>query len=1223
VDPCVEVATLVVSYLWPLRELFPQATSVGDLKAGRDGRPLEDVIHEAVSRDFALLARLRNVSHRRANERWPAPTVEPKRPLRSRLTRKAESDSLGQMLAGIVAEQAKDAGDDWQKPSKRISRYFTEKATRSDCEKLSATALKDYLQHLTVLIEFFPQAKLRQDVGGRAPSPAVTREGLTEWIALDMLDRTILHLVAAFLEYRPILVRALDGDWELLADPKYPEEIIKQADLLNAAVPFPILMHRELEEIEALRRRRRGEEPLTTAPPAPTLATRRAFDQCLLGLALSGGGIRSATFSLGILQGLASRGWLRHIDYLSTVSGGGYIGAWLLSWIKRRGSVTAVEESLRGYYSRNGSGVRHPGVHNPDPGAEHIRPIRLLREYSNYLAPRFGAFSADTWTMVSIWLRNTLLNLVVLTLLLMSALVAPRLLGIVFTGTDLRWSMWCAGLALLVCTLLIGFNLQSFDDDTVTVEAESRGLGFRPRLKPSERGDSPFLIITSIVVPGMVTVFFVLSAMWRYAGDGTDVEHQWRVFTWALGAFAGGIAATAIPALLIQSGGARRFGVSRLTRLRKTLWQGFLTFATAFAAAVIAASFLTLLWAWILPVLQAESRRGVWLTLAFGPSVLLVMAMLAIVLYLGLEGRAATDERREWWSRLGAWLGIIGTAWTVIASISYFAPYGVAMIGISAGTLSLGWGTFTGVGAWLASGGKSNGENLAFDKNPISSWVIALAPFLFILGFLVIVAVLTHVVLIALSRSPYFSPGFTALQVLPFSLQRYVDTYWAFLDPQSTLVALLCVVLFGAAWLIAWRVDVNEFSMHHFYRNRLVRAYLGASRSLRHRRPNAFTGFDMDDDIKLSRFRSDDESTPEDETSDCRRGYSGPYPIINATLNMTSGDELAWRERKGQSFVFTPLYCGFDFATKQTAIAEKVSAQFGYRPTRDFASASGRNRDRVDATGSGRGVAQELAPVDTGLGIGTAVAISGAAANPNAGHHSSPAVAFLLTIFNARLGWWIGNPRHDCWTQSSPRLGLFYLLSELFGFSGVQRKYVNLSDGGHFDNMGLYELVRRRCRYIIVCDGEQDDRYSFNGLAGAIRKCRIDFGVTIELSTKFIQPPKDSNLSKCHFAVGKITYPGEKHTGSLIYVKASLTGDEPADVKEYAFRNKEFPHQTTADQFFNESQFESYRALGQHIADHTFPNWLSADPFSVARLQKHVEAIGKNAKKCQDDGKQN
>jgi hypothetical protein len=283
-------------------------------------------------------------------------------------------------------------------------------------------------------------------------------------------------------------------------------------------------------------------------------------------------------------------------------------------------------------------------------------------------------------------------------------------------------------------------------------------------------------------------------------------------------------------------------------------------------------------------------------------------------------------------------------------------------------------------------------------------------------------------------------------------------------------------------------------------------------------------------------------------------------------------------------------------------VSEKVAAQFAYRPTREFAKGE---------------IALLLRllpflqwffrsrPPDSTISLGTAMAISGAAANPNAGYHSSPAVAFLLTVFNARLGWWIGNPIGERWKHPSPPIGLFYLLSELFGFSGVKRAFVNLSDGGHFDNMGLYELVRRRCRYIIVCDAEQDDRYSFNGMAGAIRKCRVDFGVVIEMSTSAIVPNR-RRVSAAHVAFGTIRYPGEEECGTLIYLKASLTGDEPSDVQEYRDRNPEFPHQTTGDQFFDESQFESYRALGQHIADHAFGYWPQT---SVTTAEVHRDIV--------------
>jgi hypothetical protein len=101
-------------------------------------------------------------------------------------------------------------------------------------------------------------------------------------------------------------------------------------------------------------------------------------------------------------------------------------------------------------------------------------------------------------------------------------------------------------------------------------------------------------------------------------------------------------------------------------------------------------------------------------------------------------------------------------------------------------------------------------------------------------------------------------------------------------------------------------------------------------------------------------------------------------------------------------------------------------------------------------------------------------------------------------------------------------------------------------------------------------------------------------------------------------AVGTINYPGEG-CGTLVYVKASLTGpDEPADVREYAGSHNEFPHQTTADQFFDESQFESYRALGQHIADRTFPEWASSS--GASRREQLDALVATIAKGCRPGG---
>jgi hypothetical protein len=234
------------------------------------------------------------------------------------------------------------------------------------------------------------------------------------------------------------------------------------------------------------------------------------------------------------------------------------------------------------------------------------------------------------------------------------------------------------------------------------------------------------------------------------------------------------------------------------------------------------------------------------------------------------------------------------------------------------------------------------------------------------------------------------------------------------------------------------------------------------------------------------------------------------------------------------------------------------------------------------------------------------VAISGAAANPNSGYHTSGPMAFLLTVFDARLGWWLGNPRFESASKRpGPGFAWVYLFNELFGQTTGRSEFVNVSDGGHFENLGLYELVRRRCRYIIVGDAEQDGDLHFEGLGSAIRKCRADFGVEISINPAPLRLKEGNSVAHC--VVGTIRYPeretgkaaamcggrqdtatGDHARGWLLYLKSSVTGDEPADVLEYRSRNNEFPHQPTSDQFFSESQFESYRRLGLHVVKDAF-----------------------------------
>jgi hypothetical protein len=223
------------------------------------------------------------------------------------------------------------------------------------------------------------------------------------------------------------------------------------------------------------------------------------------------------------------------------------------------------------------------------------------------------------------------------------------------------------------------------------------------------------------------------------------------------------------------------------------------------------------------------------------------------------------------------------------------------------------------------------------------------------------------------------------------------------------------------------------------------------------------------------------------------------------------------------------------------------------------------------------------------------MAISGAAANPNMGYHSSPVVGFLMTLFNVRLGWWLGNPGPSgtkTWRRSGPRYSVGPLFSEAVGNTTDRYKYVNLSDGGHFENLGLYEMVLRRCHYVVVSDAGEDPECSFADLGEAVRKIRIDFGIPIEFDPMSIYPRSQIDALKGpghNCAIGRIRYSvvdgDAAPDGVIVYIKPACYGDEPRDIYEYFKTNPTFPHESTADQFFSESQFESYRMLGAYTME--------------------------------------
>jgi hypothetical protein len=161
----------------------------------------------------------------------------------------------------------------------------------------------------------------------------------------------------------------------------------------------------------------------------------------------------------------------------------------------------------------------------------------------------------------------------------------------------------------------------------------------------------------------------------------------------------------------------------------------------------------------------------------------------------------------------------------------------------------------------------------------------------------------------------------------------------------------------------------------------------------------------------------------------------------------------------------------------------------------------------------------------------------------------------------------------------------------MFGVMDEKCRYLNLSDGGHIENLAAYELLRRRCKFIVCVDGGQEPGMECTDLIRLERYASIDLGITLhyDCADLFLQA---DGLSRSHAILVKIVYPEDDGlpagAGWMLYVKLAVTGIEPIYVSDYRRENAAFPHQTTGDQFFDEAQFEAYRALGECAMDDLF-----------------------------------
>jgi len=272
-----------------------------------------------------------------------------------------------------------------------------------------------------------------------------------------------------------------------------------------------------------------------------------------------------------------------------------------------------------------------------------------------------------------------------------------------------------------------------------------------------------------------------------------------------------------------------------------------------------------------------------------------------------------------------------------------------------------------------------------------------------------------------------------------------------------------------------------------------------------------------------------------------------PYQIINSAINI-QGSSTNLRGRDADTFIMSRNYCGGEL-------------------TKYY---------RTDL----------LENLDPNFNLATAVAISGAAISPNQGYRTNRLLRLLMGLANMRLGYWFINPMQVPAKRKGAKgnrhsVSPYYFLLELVGKLDENKKNVYLTDGDHFDNLRLYELLKRKCKFIVVVDAEQDARSTFHGLAHVASLARIDFGYEINISVARLQPDQ-SLFSQDHVTFGQIRY-SENESGQLVYIKNTITGGEDIYIHEYRSRSATFPHETTADQFFTEEQYEAYRALGFHI----------------------------------------
>jgi hypothetical protein len=837
-----------------------------------------------------------------------------------------------------------------------------------------------------------------------------------------------------------------------------------QAETTPGAADLYAMLRDEIAAINA-RREALGRPLLGT--DVGSVDNRKVIDA--VGLALSGGGVRSAALSLGVLQALNNHDVLRSVDYLSTVSGGGYIGASLTTTMTQTGG-----QFVFGAAARNGDGGEQVASEISDTPA-----IGHLRNYSNYLIPG-GLW--DMITSAAIILRGLVANFAaVLSIVLLfaaatimfnpsrSTLMCPDVFGwSVCDALHMNYFPFAlvtalAGLALFFAWALYRSFLKS-----------DRLSEFRNRLPVY---GAWYLVLIGIVFFIELQPFF-LRGMFNRADSGSTT------YDWLTGTMAW-IVTLATPVAAF------------VTFFRQQLGSILKAENTTAKSSTRLLAFL--------------SKGAFWVAGAALP-----LLIWAVYLHFSYWGIINDDKFARETSQGGA---------AVAATVPTATPAGSEAATMQAAVVMPERCATTAEGEARPAG------DLGGEHTP--QWLIGVSTW-------------STQSLLCLFKTP-----FLAAATGKWFFERFYDR------PMVLFYVMVGFVLLVLSYLL----KPNANSLHRLYRDRLSKAFLfdpspsrGPSeqaQALRTSKPTRDQGRDFPalESLRVSRL------SPE----------HAPYHLINAALNIQASDFANRRGRNADFFMVSPRYLG--------------SEATGYARMQDFEA-----------------VAKDF-------DLPTAMAVSGAAASSNMGSKSVRPLTPTLALLNIRLGYWLCNPLYVNTVNPPPRRSrLSRLLSRMFLWMEITgRLYENgdeiyLTDGGHIENLGLYELLKRRCKVIVVVDSEADFALHFPSFITLQRYARIDLGARIEMPWNRIRDttcawmgmysgsekmPRKASAGP-HAAIGRIDYGGGQE-GVLLYIKSSLTGDENDYILDYARRYVRFPHETTGDQFFTEEQFEVYRALGFHM----------------------------------------